>query len=126
MGHIENVRDSKLIQLYVALTGSNLDGDVREEEVVKLLYAMLCIEKGRGYNIDYSKVFANKKDLVLIAKELVRIYDTPINCEVDTYPMITLASMLLNYMQRNEYSYKDIHSISGIVLKKSIIENQFC
>lgn len=121
---IETIRNKKLLTLYTTLTGSDFKGNREDDELVKLLYSILCLEKSIPCDVNCDHIFKSGYDYVLLSKELIRLYETPTPYDgtIDEYSYEYLASRLLGYMLNYDKCYKDIHSMNSYELKKSVLE----
>ena len=106
---LEHYRDRPLLKLYTMLTRSDLAGELEDEYVICVLYALRCIDVNR-------KLYDSKGgQIVLLAKEAVRICDGE-----DPIPIDLGVRGLLKYMKEDGLSVKQIHRMSTCDLKRNV------
>lgn len=113
---LENIRDKKLLELYIALTRSNFKGAMNNSYVVRLLYALLCVDikaKERGLSMAGNRMLD-------YAKEIIRIYDVKEYNETDDYSVEVLTDSMLNLMENEKLTYSDIHKMNARELKDNV------
>lgn len=106
---LENIRDRKLIELYQMLTRSDMNGNAKDSWVVKMLYALNCVDE-----LVAKSGVISKKEYVIFAKEVVRISETEDNdgkSLLISLPAWTVG--LMEYMKKTKKKMKQIHSMSG-------------
>ena len=111
--HLENKVDQRLIDLYELLTHSTFDGRYDTTEVVRRLYALLCIDLANA-----GKQRFTDAEYALLSKELVRINDT--KAYGLEYPMENLAKGMLIYLK--DHTIKDIKSGDSYELKRTFVD----
>lgn len=112
---LENYRDSKLKVLYQKLTRSDFKGGMDDEYIVTLLYAMRCLDSSMR---NYDQI--PERHFVDYAKELIRIYETCENEEMNNTSIMAYARAMLKCMKEKQLKYKDIHKMSTWDLINSV------
>ena len=113
---LENIRDRKLIELYQMLTRSDMNGNAKDSWVVKMLYALNCVDE-----LVAKSGVISKKEYVIFAKEVVRISETEDNEGENlliSLPAWTVG--LMEYMKKTKKKMKQIHSMSGYDLMMDV------
>ena len=113
---LENVRDKKLMQLYETLTRSDFEGSIQDEYVICLLYTIRCLD-----SLQKTDRFIKKKDMMNIAKEIFRIYETS-EKDYEDISIMAYTKGLFNYMKSEGLEYKDIHSMNTYDLLNNVKE----
>lgn len=113
---LDNVRDNKLMQLYLALTKSDLQGNYEDTYLIELLFTVLVIDLivNQGNPTDMKA-----KDIVNLAKEIVRIFETP-DGELSYYSVRNWTESVLEYMADKNKDYKDIHKMNTYDLREEV------
>lgn len=113
---LENRRDKEIMKIYQMLTGSDLEGNYNDGWTVSLLYALRCVDfVFAGSNL------VNKKEYVVLAKELIRITQTEDNEGKNLYLSMPVWTMgLLEYMKNTGKRIKEIHSMNSYELMKDV------
>ena len=112
----EHYRDVKLKELYYMLTRSDFNGDLKDEYVICLLYAMRCIDRCQG-----DEALIREKDYVNLAKEIIRIYESADEGDMDHVSIMTWTRGLFSYMRDSGRSYQDVHKMSCYDLLDHVI-----
>lgn len=113
MNMLEKKRDRKLTDLYQILTRSDFKGRIETNRIIRSLYAIYCLDA-----VNRQKMPLNEEDYLLLARELLRIEETPL-FDYDR-SLMTWAKGLLNYMKDENLSIRDIQKKNSIDLKKEI------
>lgn len=110
------MRDRKLLQLYIALTRSDLKGNYEDTYMIELLFTILVIDLivNSGEETDMKA-----KDIVNLAKEIVRIYETE-DDKLSYFSIRNWTESLLDYMKAEKKKYKDIHRMNTYDLRKEV------
>lgn len=104
------------MQLYLALTKSDLKGAYEDTYMVELLFTILVIDL--IVNSD-KETAMDANDMVNLAKEIVRIYETE-DRELSYFSVRNWTESLLEYMEAEHKTYKDIHKASTYDLRKEV------
>ena len=113
---LENIRDKKLIELYQMLTRSDMNGNIKDGWVIKMLYALNCVDS----LVSQSGVISSK-EYVVFAKEVVRISETEDNDGENLYISLPVWTVgLMEYMKKTGMKMKQIHSMSGYELMMNV------
>ena len=113
---LENIRDRKLIELYQMLTRSDMNGNIKDGWVIKMLYALNCVDA----LISQSGIIS-KKEYVIFAKEVVRISETEDNDGENMYISLPVWTVgLMEYMKKTGKTMKQIHSMSAYDLMSDV------
>ena len=107
----EHYRDKKLKQLYQTLTRSDFAGDFEDDYVLSVLYAMRCIDCHQSPSFKIPE-----RHYVDLAKEIIRVYDTSEEADLDDLSIYAFTRALMTYMKENDLKYKDIHKMSTLRL----------
>ena len=107
----EHYRDKKLKQLYQTLTRSDFAGDFEDDYVLSVLYAMRCIDCHQSPSFKIPE-----RHYVDLAKEIIRVYDTSEEADLDDLSIYAFTRALMAYMKENDLRYKDIHKMSTLRL----------
>ncbi len=107
---LENYRDIKLKQLYQALTRSDFNGNIEDDYMLSVMYAMRCIDCNQGKGIKIPE-----KHYVPLAKEIIRVYDTS-EKDLEDLSIMSFTRLLLDYMKMSGRKYPDIHRMSTVDL----------
>ena len=111
----EHYRDKKLKQLYQTLTRSDFAGDFEDDYVLSVLYAMRCIDCHQSPSFKIPE-----RHSVDLAKEIIRIYDTSEEADLDDLSIYAFTRALMAYMKEKDLDYRDIHKMSTIRLLKEV------
>ena len=111
----EHYRDKKLKQLYQTLTRSDFAGDFEDDYVLSVLYAMRCIDCHQSPSFKIPE-----RHYVELAKEIIRIYDTSEEADLDDLSIYAFTRALMAYMKEKDLDYRDIHKMSTIRLLKEV------
>ncbi len=111
----EHYRDKKLKQLYQTLTRSDFAGDFEDDYVLSVLYAMRCIDCHQSPSFKIPE-----RHYVDLAKEIIRIYDTSEEADLDDLSIYAFTRALMTYMKEKDLAYRDIHKMSTIRLLKEV------
>ena len=112
---LENILDSKLMALYQALTKSDFKGNIADEYVVSLLYAMRCLDSSIK---EYEEI--PHRHFVDYAKEVIRIYETCEDEYINNTSIKAWSKALLRCMKEMKLKYRDIHKMSTYDLIKLV------
>lgn len=115
---LDNIRDTKLMQLYQALTKSDLKGRYEDTFMVELLFTILTIDL--IVNSD-KPTDMDAKDIIRLGKEIVRIYETE-NSELSYFSVRNWAEALLAYMEESGKNYNAIHKMNTYELRNEVRE----
>lgn len=115
---LENIRDKKLLDLYVALTKSDFKGYMNDTYVVRLLYGMLCFDSA----LYERKISMDKNKMLDFAKEVIRAYDEMVYNESDKFSIEVLTNLMIDYIQKQGKTYDDIHKMNSRQLKLALYE----
>ena len=112
----ELLTDDKMLKLYETLTESDFKGNTNDTYVIELLYALTIVDLVNGSEevLDFKG-----RDLLLFAKEVVRIFETDDN-EVSYFSARNWTEGLIEFMRENNYSYKDIHKKNTYELREEV------
>ena len=115
---LDNIRDTKLMQLYTALTHSDFKGNYEDTFIIEMLFAVLVIDLiANGSRKENMKA----GDMVNLAKEVLRIYETD-DGEMSYLSIRNWTEGLMEYMEENNKRYKDIHKMATYDLRKEVRE----
>lgn len=97
---------------------------MEDKELVKIMYAVLCIEEvhTNEYNETYNSIFKSPTDYVRMARELVRVEDTAKDMCFAELSTQHLAMLLMRYIKDEKLKYRDIHSASSYELTNNIYQ----
>lgn len=115
---LDNIRDTKLMQLYQALTKSDLKGRYEDTFMVELLFTILTIDL--IVNSD-KPTDMDAKDIIRLGKEIVRIYETE-DSELSYFSVRNWAEALLAYMEASGKDYNAIHKMNTYELRNEVRE----
>lgn len=119
---LENQRNRKLIELYRILTGSNLEGDIKDKEVISLLYAILHLDLTLlSPEFRNSNIIFKPNEYVLIAKEILRACELEVIDDFDNYKVMCWCRAMLRYMTTENVSYETIFKTSTYELRAKLI-----
>lgn len=110
------MRDAKLLQLYQALTKSDMKGNYEDTYIIEMLFTVLVIDMIEN---DGKKTEMKPKNMVNLAKEIVRIYETD-HSELSYYSVRNWTESMLDYMKDKNKKYSDIHKMSTYNLRKEV------
>ena len=112
----ELLTDDKMLKLYETLTESDFKGNTNDTYVIELLYALTIVDLVNGSEevLDFKG-----RDLLLFAKEVVRIFETD-DSEVSYFSVRNWTEGLIEFMRDNNYSYKDIHKKNTYELREEV------
>ena len=113
---MDSVRDAKLLQLYQALTKSDMKGNYEDTYIIEMLFTVLVIDMIEN---DGKKTEMKPKNMVNLAKEIVRIYETD-HSELSYYSVRNWTESMLDYMKDKNKKYSDIHKMSTYNLRKEV------
>lgn len=111
-----NFRDKKLLQLYVTLSKSDLQGNYEDTYTIELLFALMCLDLA---NNSYHRLELIPSDYTLLARNVVRLVD---NGELSDYSFINWSNALLSYMKDKNFNAKGINRISTDELKANVFK----
>ena len=117
----ELIKDGWL-KMYEKISGSDLNGNIANKNVIKMLYAMMCIDE-KTYKC---KVKVPDIAIPVLSKELLDLYDTYGSSYVDgedySYiDMSVLAEAFVIYLRETQKDIKEIHTMSRYDLASEII-----
>ncbi len=112
---LEHYRDAKLKELYQKITRSDFKGDFEDDYVLCVMYAMRCIDRNQGKGIDIPE-----NEYVPLAKEIIRIYETSEERDLEDLSIMSFTKKLFAYMKVQKKRYKDIHKMSTIDLMNEL------
>lgn len=113
----ENERDSKLVRLYTTLTRSDFKGNYEDTYIIECLFALMCLDVNSHIK---SGLDFNPKEMMTLAKELVRICE--VDSELDIYSFWNWANALLDYMAENKVKVKEVHKMSTYDLRTGVFK----
>lgn len=113
----ENERDSKLVRLYTTLTRSDFKGNYEDTYIIECLFALMCLDVNSHIK---SGLDFNPKEMMTLAKELVRICE--VDHELDIYSFWNWANALLDYMVENKVKVKEVHKMSTYDLRTGVFK----
>ena len=108
---MEKYLDNRLMVLYQKLTKSDFKGNVENEYIVSLLYALRCIDRCNRNNI-----LIPEKKYVSYAREIIRIYETCEEQGTDRNSIMAWTKSIFSYIATNKADYKMIHKMSTVDL----------
>ena len=113
---LENYRDRKLKELYQVITRSDFMGNLEDDYMLSVMYAMRCIDR-----IQENDPFIKENDYVNVAKEIIRIYDSVQGNDYEDLSIEVWTRALMTYMRKEDKKYRDIHRSSSFDLMKDVI-----
>lgn len=108
------VRDRKLLQLYTALTKSDLKGNYEDTYVLEMMFALMCLDLTA--NVKYRYHFI-PSEFTLLARNVVRMAD---DGNLSDYSFMNWSDALLTYMKGNNLLPKHINKMSTDRLKQEV------
>ena len=113
---LDNIRDSKLMQLYAALTKSDLKGHYEDTYMVEILFTVLTLDL--IINSDETMQM-DERDIMRMAKEIVRIYERD-DKELSYFSVRNWTEALFAYMDETKKDYDAIHRMNTYDLRKEV------
>ena len=110
--------DRKLLELYRVMTESDFQGNTTDTYVIEVLYALMNTDLVNG---DEKVIGKDPVKLLRFAKEVVRLFETE-QKTASCFSMANWAQALCRYMKQNKVSYRQIHRMSTVVLRKDVRE----
>ena len=112
---LENKRDMKIVELYTLLSHSDFKGNYEDTYVIEVLFALLCLDLNsrRKTALDF-----NKKELLTLAKELVRIVE--IDGELSVYSFYNWSAALCKYIEQDKKSVDSVHKADTYTLRREV------
>ena len=112
---LENKRDMKIVELYTLLSHSDFKGNYEDTYVIEVLFALLCLDLNsrRKTALDF-----NKKELLTLAKELVRIVE--IDGELSVYSFYNWSAALCKYIEQDKKSVDFVHKADTYTLRREV------
>ena len=89
------VRDKKLLQLYAALTKSDLKGNYEDTYVLEMMFALMCLDLTANAKYRYHFI---PSEFTLLARNVVRMVD---DGNLSDYSFMNWSDALLTYMKEN-------------------------
>lgn len=112
----EYLTDRKLIELYATMTGSDFEGNTTDTYLIELMYAMMSTDLVNG---DEKVIGNDPMQLLQLSKEVVRIFETD-DRTASVWSMANWAKALCLYMKVNSLTYRPIHRMSTVILRKEV------
>ena len=113
---LDNIRDSKLMQLYAALTKSDLKGHYEDTYMVEILFTVLTLDL--IVNSDETMQM-DERDIMRMAKEIIRIYERD-DKELSYFSVRNWTEALFAYMDETKKDYDAIHRMNTYDLRKEV------
>ena len=109
---------NKTLDLYKLLSRSDFNGSYEDAYTIEQLFTLLCVDL-----ICNSKDYSTKlksKEMLELAKDIIRVFE--IDDGVSNFSVYNWTRAAFEYMKVDNKSYKDIHKMSTIDLRKMLSE----
>lgn len=107
-------RDKKLLQLYLTLSHSDLQGNYEDTYTIELLYSVMCLDLAANTKMGLK---LEPNELTLLARNVVRCVD---DGELSKYSIFNWSMALLTYMKENNLKPKQINKENTFKLIENV------